>query len=70
VARQLMVCPYCGRHSVGINPSFCVACGRRWPDTLLAELRRIEREEGYKPGGKRKKRKTKTRGKAGKRRRK
>jgi len=56
-----MVCPYCGRRSVGINPLFCVACGRRWPDTLLAELRRIEREEGYRPRQRKKKRRRKKR---------
>jgi len=63
-AREVMVCPYCGRHSVGINLSFCVACGRRWPDTLLAELRRIEREEGYNPGGDRRKKRVKRRRRA------
>jgi len=44
------VCPYCGAHSVGVNPYYCVACGKRWPDDLLKELRGIEKKYGYKPG--------------------
>jgi len=36
-------CPYCGYHSRGINPHFCLACGRRWPST------RAKRQGGDAP---------------------